>query len=454
MKSLLLAAMALGTMGAGAWAQSKPGNCAVKAVAYQGWNAEEVSNPWVTLTFVPKLGGRLMQVVFEGHPYLFVNPQYRGKYVSPEEAKGGWINYGGDKIWPMPEGDQDEHHWVLASTALDDLPYAFTVLSQGAKCSVQLTGQADSITGLQYERTISLAGDSPEIDFHAVMKNASAKKILWSVQSVSQYDLADHQNGSDYNHELWAYTPVNADSGYPDGYHVRSGLADDPSFSTADGMFRLHWMYFANEVWVDARAGWLTVFDKAAGFGMVERFSFDAKGDYPGKATVIFYKNGPAVSFDKAGQASLAVTTPAMTPYYMEAEINSPIVPLAPGATYALDTMWNPVRMTEAPRAVTAGGVVGERLRVTREGSGATVTGKVTPFGKGTLALVWVGADGGDLGHKTLREAGPGEGVVVQETVTIPAGTAQVRLVRVDARGGVGRVIDEASIDGSAGPVR
>jgi hypothetical protein len=452
----VMLALVLGALGAGGVArgQALPGKCTVKAVAYQGWEAEEVKNQWVTLTFVPKLGGRLMQVEFEGHAYLFVNPKYRGKYVSPEEAKGGWINYGGDKIWPMPEGDQDEHHWVLASTALDDLPYAFKVLSEGSRCAVRLTGQVDRITGLQYERTISLAGDSPEIDFHAVMKNASAKPILWSVQSVSQYDLSDRENGSDYNHELWAYAPVSADSGYPDGYHVRAGLADDPSFSVADGMFRLHWMYFENEVWVDSRVGWLTVFDKAAGFGMVERFSYDARGEYPGKATVIFYKNGPSVSFDKEGRASLAVTTPALTPYYMEAEINSPIVPLAPGATYALDTMWNPVRMTEAPRAVTAGGVVGERLRVTREGSGATVTGRVAPFGKGALALVWVGADGGDLGHKTLREAGPGEGVVVQEAVTIPAGAAKARLVQVDARGGGGRVIDEAAIDGSAGPAR
>ncbi len=444
---LLVVAIALGL---GVGRDARAAGCAVKAVGYQGWEAQEVRNEWVTLTFVPKLGGRLMQVEFEGHPYLFVNPRFRGKYVSPEEAKGGWINYGGDKIWPMPEGDQDEHHWVLASTALDDLPYGFKVLEQGTRCVVRLTGQADTITGLQYERTISVAGDSPQIDFHAVMKNASAKPILWSVQSVSQYDLGNHENGADYNHELWAYAPVRGDSPYPDGYHVRSGLADDPSFSVADGMFRLHWMYFENEVWVDSRAGWLTVYDKEAKYGMVERFSYDAKGDYPGKATVIFYKNGPAVRFDKEGRASLPATTLAMTPYYMEAEINSPIVPLEPGATYAMDTTWNPVRMTDAPRTVTGAGVVSERLRVTRQGSGAMVSGRVTPFARGAVALVWVGRDGRELGRRVLKQGGPGEEVAVGEMMPVPDGASVVRLVSIGGRGGGDGVLDEAGIGSSA----
>ena len=320
--------------------------CKVQPISYQGWEAQEMSNAHVKLTFVPKLGGRLMQVEFDGHPYLFVNPKYRGQYISPQEAKGGWINYGGDKIWPMPEGDQDDHHWVLASTAIDDLPYAFKVVAQGKECAIELSGQADVITGLQYTRTISISAASPEIRFHAVMKNASTHPIEWSVQSVSQYDLADAKNPADYNHDLWAYTPVHPSSSYPDGFHVRSGLADDPSFSVAHGLFQLHWKYFENEVWLDSNAGWLAVLDRQSRFGMIERFTYQPAANYPGKATVIFYKNGPSVRFDKEGHASIPATTQAETPFYMEAEINSPIVPLAPNQTYAFDTAWTPIHLT------------------------------------------------------------------------------------------------------------
>ena len=92
-----------------------------------------------------------MQVTFAGHPYLFVNPKYKGQYVPPggEAAKGRWINYGGDKIWPMPEGTQDEQHWAgPVSDALDDGDYSFKILSQDSTCKVRLDGPPDPKTGL------------------------------------------------------------------------------------------------------------------------------------------------------------------------------------------------------------------------------------------------------------------------------------------------------------------
>jgi len=451
MKRLLLPLLAPGIFSAALHAQEPVPQCSVQAVPYQGWEGQQVRNSWITLTFVPKLGGRLMQVEFNGHPYLFVNPKYRGKYISPEEAKGGWINYGGDKIWPMPEGDMDEHHWVLASTALDDLPYRFEVLAQGERCAVKLTGQPDTITGLQYERTISISSDSPEIQFHAVMKNATSHPLEWSVQSVSQYDLSDHENAADYNHELWAYTPVNPDSSYPDGYHVRSGLAEDPSFSIDKGMFQLHWMYFENEVWVDSRAGWLTVFDKQSKYGMVERFSFIANGNYPGKATVIFYKNGPSVSFDKQGRASIPATTLAMTPYYMEAEINTPIVELPPGGTYAMDTTWNPVQMSDPPTAVAGAGLVAQRLCATLHGSEVTLTGTVTPFHNGAIALILLNRNGAELSRRVLQQAGPTESVVLNQTVPLPESTARIALVVLDESGTHYELLDQVEVDRQQG---
>jgi hypothetical protein len=351
----------------------------------------------------------------------------------------------------MPEGNSDEHHWVLASTAIDDLPYAFKVISQGERCAVQLTGQPDTITGLQYERTISISSNSPQIDFHAVMKNATPHPIQWSVQSVSQYDLSDQQNRDDYNHQLWAVLPVNSKSSYPDGYHVRAGLADDPSFSVADGMFQLHWMYFENEVWLDSQAGWLTVFDKASQYGMVERFSFQANGDYPGKATVIFYKNGPSVNFDKEGRASLPVTTPAMTPYYMEAEVNSPIVDLPPGGTYAMDTTWNPVRLSDPPQTVTAGGLTTQPLHITRSGDSVTLTGSVTPFQSGSVTVLLLNQAGGEVGRHAIHQAGPDQALSLNETLHVPSAATRVVVASFPARGPNYSVLGEIQLDAATG---
>src|SRR5258705_10797998 len=84
--------------------QTKGAECRVEAVDYKGWRAEQISNRWIQLIVVPQNGGRLMQVTFDGHPYLFVNPKYAGRYLPPNPAE--WFNYGGDKLWPFPEGNE------------------------------------------------------------------------------------------------------------------------------------------------------------------------------------------------------------------------------------------------------------------------------------------------------------------------------------------------------------
>lgn len=326
--------------------------CRIESMTFEGWKAEEISNAHVNIVIVPQLGGRVMQVYFEGHPYLFVNPKYKGQYISPEEAvaKGlRWINYGGDKIWPLPEGTEDEHHWPgPISDALDDGNYELKVLSQDAECKVRLDGAPDARTGLQYAREISLRGDSTEIRFHAVMKNVSAHPIQWSVQSVTQYDTGDPQDAAGYNRQFWAFTPANAKSAYLGSYWVRAGLADDPSFRRDDGLFCLHWLPLENEVWVDSTAGWVAVMDARSGYGMIEKFRYDARGEYPGKATVIFYKNGARVQMSDHGLPEISSLQAENAPRYMEAELNSPMVTLPPGETFAMDTEWRPVRVEKA----------------------------------------------------------------------------------------------------------
>ena len=443
---LLLCALTLSGMSLQAQTSSMP-SCSVRAASFQGWDAQQVVNPWLRLTFVPRLGGRLMQVEFNGHPYLFVNPKYRGQYISPQQAAGDWINYGGDKIWPMPEGSSDEHHWVLASTAIDDLPYDFKVLSQGKRCVVELTGQPDTITGLQYTRTISIAADSPQISFHAVMKNATAHPIDWSVQSVSQYDLSDPQNPSDYNHHLWAYTPVNPASTYPGGFHVRAGLADDPSFSIDNGLFRLHWMYFQNEVWVDSHAGWIAIVDQQSQYGMVERFNFQPDGNYPDKETVIFYKNGPSVSFDKDGVPRIRATKHESTPYYMEAELNSPIVKLQPGETCAMDTTWNPVRIDKAPQSVTNAGVVTQELSAIPHADKMILTGSFSVFTGGNLTALFMNRRGLEVSRRVIKQVQPEEIVVLNDNLPLTPDITQVVLKLFGTHGEDYGVLDKVHIE-------
>jgi len=417
--------------------------CKIQSTTYEGWPAQQLSNQWLKLIIVPQLGGRVMQVTFAGHPYLFVNSQLKGKHLPPltPADKPTWYNYGGDKIWPMPEGTQDDQHWPgPISDALDNGDYAFRILSQDYNCAVRLEGPPEPKTGLQYTRDIAIDSNSPEISFHAVMKNISAHDIRWSVQSVTQYDTADPQNPKDFNRDFWAFAPVHPQSAYLDGFHVRSGLADDPSFAVKNQLFTLHWLYLQNEVWLDSPAGWLAVVDAHAGFAMVERFTFQQNAEYPGKATIIFYKNGPSVEMNKDGIPFVTASNPEDRLHYMEAEINSPIVKLKPAETYAFDTKWFPARTAKEFSTVRDAGIIETELSASRKPQSIVLTGKFGVFVPCTLVAHFYDKNNFLTRNIPLQAADPTKVVNLHQEVPI---------TKSDASGSI-HVIDEKGTDRGA----
>lgn len=420
--------------------------CRMDAVKFEGWDAEQLSNEWVRLTIVPQVGGRLMQVEFAGHPFLFVNPKYQGKYIAPAEAAklGRWINYGGDKLWPLPEGRGDGQWPGPISDALDDGQYSLTTSTQDLRCVASLSGPPDPATGLQYSREISISSDSPEISFHAVMKNVTAHLTYWSIQSVTQYDTSDSQHPEDYNRNFWAFAPVNDSSAYYGGYHVRAGLADDPSFSVANGLFRLHWLYLENEVWLDSVAGWLAVVDQSSGYSMVETFRHVAEAEYPGKASIIFYKNGGALELDNRGMPTLRSVKPEQTPYYMEAEINSPMVRLAPNESYAFDTVWRPTRAAHEFSGVNSAGVVTRELSACWVGEELQISGSFAVFFPGKLKAYISGESNTDPAV-FLANVEPREAVSLNQKLRVKAGS-RISLHLEDERGVERGMLDEVQI--------
>ena len=410
-------------------------SCSVRPTTYRGWSAQEIRNEWVSLTLVPRLGGRLMQVAFGAHEYLFVNKQYEGKYMPPlaPDAPFTWYNYGGDKIWPLPEGKNDAKHWPgPIADALDDGDYAFSILSQGAVCRVRLDGPADARTGLQYMREISLSADSPRISFHAVMKNASPHEIEWSVQSVSQYNTAD-ASGLKASDDIWAFAASNEHSAFDSGYLVRSGKTP-AALGIVNGLITLNYRSAESETWFDTQNGWLAVVDGATQYAMVEKFRVEVGREYPGRATVIFYTND-GKDFSDGGL------------YYMEAEVNSPMVRLEPGEMYAMDTEWFPTRAGRDFLGVTEAGAIVERLHVSGLSNGvARLEGAYGVFYAGKVVAEFVGHDGKVSRKKALRRVTPRDEAKVNEKIAVTKYAERIVLRLVDSEGHDRGVLDQISL--------
>jgi hypothetical protein len=304
---------------------------------------------------------------------------------------------------------------------------------------------------LQYSREVSIGTDSPDISFHSTTKNYTGHSIAWSVQSVSQYDLANPSGADDYNHDFWAFTPVNPNSAYLRGYHPLDGLANDPSYSVKRGLFRLNWKYIESEVWVDSNAGWVAVVNGANDFTMVEKTKYVEHGDYPGKASVIFYKNGPTVELDSRGMPYLSRLDRKKTPYYMEAELNSPMAQLGPGETYTFDTHWFPCRMGTDLHTVTEAGAVGRPLTVTRNGKEIELSGQFGVFFPGTLEAHLYDRGGTEREVVNLGPVTPKDLVSLQKSVPAAEKIARVSLHLIDAQHVDRGALGEVAIDSEAG---
>ena len=408
--------------------------CQLEPADYKGWHAQRLSNRWLQLIILPQNGGRLMQVTFAGHAYLFVNPKYEGKYLPPTESQ--WFNYGGDKLWLLPEGNDDEQHWVGNSDLIDDGAYSFRNISEGIDCGVELTSPADPRTGIQFQRTISLDADSPRIRFHATMKNTSGYSLEWSMQSVSQYDTSAPGDPSRFNRDFRTFTPANPTSSYLNRYHVRFGPAENPAASIReDGLFTLHYIHLAAELWLDSTAGWLAVVDGSSTYGMVERFHFDESRAYPGKASVIFWTNGPEVKLSGDGEASMTSGGDGV-PYYLEAEVNSPLCRLRPGEACSLDTEWFPTRTGKEFHGVTDAGTVVRPLRATRlENNMISLSGSFGVFFSGRLVAHFYNEHGGMLQSVPVTDVDPTELVSLETAIAASGKPARISLHLEDSKG-------------------
>ena len=414
---------------------SSPGSreCRIEAIDFQGWRAQQISNPWMKLIFVPQNGGRLMQVIFAGHPYLFVNPRLAGQYFPPTNGK--WFNYGGDKLWLLPEGNDDEQHWVGNSDVIDDGPFTFRKLSEGNRCEVELTGPADPQTGIQFSRTIRLDGDSPQVRFHASMKNISGHTVDWSMQSVSQYNTADANSATGFNHNFWTFTPANPGSSYLNRYHVRFGPAQNSAVGVReDGLFTVHYVPMAAELWLDSTDGWLTVMDGTSGYAMVERFEYEPLKTYPGKASVIFWTNGVEMRLSSDGIPSLPAD-PDAAPRYLEAELNSPMCKLRPGESCSFDTEWFPTRAGSEFRGVSDAGILAKPLTATTNDGGVRLSGSFGVFFPGHLMARFYDEHGSFLGNVRVADVSPTEMVSLDTKVSPPGKAARVSLHLEDENG-------------------
>jgi hypothetical protein len=124
------------------------------------------------------------------------------------------------------------------------------------------------------------------------------------------------------------------------------------------------------------------------------------------------------------------------SPYYLEAEVNSPLVQLRPGETRDLDTEWFPTRSGSEFHGVEDAGVVIHPLQATHLQTGhIRLSGSFGVFFAGRLVAHLYDEHGGSVGTMPLTQVDPTDLVVLDTELAPPAKPSRISLHLEDANG-------------------
>jgi hypothetical protein len=163
-----------------------------------------LDNGDVRLGLVPDLGGRLLSAAVQGHETLWRNDDLlderlhpRGHRPAPVSGElADWVNYGGDKTWPAPQGWDGPGQWAgPPDPVLDSGPYAYRVTEKADAVSVAMTSADDQRTGLRLSRTFTVCAGTPgwELDIAAI--NTSDRPVEWALWNVVQRAAGTREDG-------------------------------------------------------------------------------------------------------------------------------------------------------------------------------------------------------------------------------------------------------------------
>jgi hypothetical protein len=412
----------------------------VEKTQFNGWNAYRLTNGIVTLYVAPDIGGRAIQLQLGEKGLFFVNNDLAGKVLPPEQnnVKAGWANYGGDKVWPAPEGWMGEDQWPsIPYYILDGSKYTAELVTETpAEVAVRVTSPADPRTGVQFVRTYHVYAGTTRLKVDQVMRNISRRQIRWGIWHLIQNDASDAHDPSKPNPDLFMYIPLNPRSKYPQGYYNPYGDPRHPSYQVLHGghMLRAHYLYRVGKAAADTDRGWYAVVNGQKNIGFVENFTCFPEKEYPDGAAVETWNNGPG-TISRGPWDQTLPDDPKQNPYILETEVLSPYATLNPGEEYSFPVYWSPTSVPNPVLNAVWAGAINEPLAANLEGGQVSLKGVFGVFTPGTLVANLYNVMGEELGQANLQTVDPREVVRLDKSIPAPAGAFRVSVFVKDSEG-------------------
>lgn len=354
---------------------------------YKGWKIWLLKNQWIQLHIAPQLGGRIIQVEMNGYEFFFTNSSLHGREtIIGQEENREWLNYGGEKIWPAPQGWDSPDQWPgPPDPVLDGGTYSISMTEDsGEDTGVRLTSPFDHYTGLKIIKDITLSRMRSEISVLASFKNESDVPRTWSIWPVCQMNTKNSHSG-----QYQIICPVNPESQFKNGYQVMHGLVNNPQYSIDKyGNLHVDYQYLVGKVGLDTNSDWTAFLDKGTGKVFVLMFNVLNDKPYPEGTSVQIWTQGKGVIYSRNKIREFS-DDKIENPPYMELELLSPMEKIRPGdnSCFSYRMLTSTIPVNETVIHISEFAVIAQQLNIKYQKDSISITAKYGVFNDGSLRI-------------------------------------------------------------------
>lgn len=356
-----------------------------KCINYRGWKVWLFENQWIRLFVAPQLGGRLIQLEMNGYEFFFVNSLLAGK--EPDSTRlgenGTWLNYGGEKIWPAPQGWNSPDEWPgPPDPVLDSGEYSLEFGENNNE--LKMTSPFDGYTGLQIFKEVSISEKINEINITGSFRNGSNVVRSWSVWPVLQLNAAGDVSG-----RYQIVCPPAKKSRFTGGYKIMHGLVNNPQYKTDEnGNICVSYQYLVGKIGLDTDSNWAAFVDANTGKVFTLMFRVQKNQVYPEDTSFQIWTSGRGMIYSR-NTIRQHPDDQVQNPPYMEMELLSQLKKINPEEQerfeYRILTTTIPEK--KSVKSVTSFGVIAASLQIDITNDRALLRASYGVFSEGVLKI-------------------------------------------------------------------
>jgi hypothetical protein len=391
-----------------------------------GWEALVVDNGYIQLVIIPELGGRVLFYGFPNDEYMWINPDQLGQVYDPDiDDYGPWAGssgYGGYKVWPAP---QDIWGWPPPPHLAWGTYVYVTEWESEDSVSIYLRSEQETekSPGLVFARRYKMYRNSTLVKVEQILINNNTSAKNWSIWDVTQAAVS-HEGDNDYDN-FSVYFPANIgtiSSNDKKSGNYSSLNVDVTKYNFVSGK--------SGKMFTFLNEGWVTFVDGRDEQTYAKVFEiFPDNDNHPdNNSNFEIYSSGSA---------------------YIEIEVLSPIETIgADGDSISYDEYWYAVKAKGIYGSNHAGTIQNE---LKYDDASNIITGDFGVHYNGNLRLVYKNSNGEELDSGDEISVNAADKFELNQSVTLPSGTASIHLVAYDLMDNPIGVIDSCIAGGISG---